>query len=216
MADLNKTDASAAITERLAIVKDNLKKLDKLVGKAEQLEAELAKLKSDEMAILKDSRDDEAKLPELLHIRGAIDLKQATVDSFRGEKSSRGNNVAKEQGSIEVAEKAVHDAGDDVARFFNAFYDATKVRLKEAIQEATKSFIRPEDGDELMNLASRHPNVKQLHFFNLPIFHKGHITGYTEDVRVARNLDNVWADLLASADAIGGELAVSIPDPWLD
>jgi hypothetical protein len=89
------------------------------------------------------------------------------------------------------------------------------VRLRDTIQETTAAFIRPEDGDELMNLASRHPNVKQIHFFNLPIFHKGHVTGYREDVRVARTLDNVWSDLLASADAVGGELAPSIPEPWI-
>ena len=67
-----------------------------------------------------------------------------------------------------------------------------------------------------MNLASRHYNVRQIHLFNLPVFHKDHITGYREDIRVARTLDNVWSDLLASADAIGGELSVSVPDPWME
>src|SRR6185437_13095141 len=87
--DLSKLDSKIAIESRLVVVKQGLAELDKLTGKAEKLESELAKLKEDEVAILKDqSREDDAKLPDLLSVRGAADLKQAAINGLRGEPSS--------------------------------------------------------------------------------------------------------------------------------
>lgn len=66
-----------------------------------------------------------------------------------------------------------------------------------------------------MDLASRHPVVKQIHFFSAPIFRKHFQHGNADVIRDARLLEAIWGDLAKVADEIPGEMAVSIPDPWL-
>jgi hypothetical protein len=90
------------------------------------------------------------------------------------------------------------------------------VNLRATIQEATAIFILPEDHDALWNLASHHPTIKQVTFYSLPIFAKHFQYGYKEVIVHARNLEGTWGDLVRVADSIPGEMAVSIPDPWLE
>lgn len=216
MAELSKLDARVAIESRLATIKKQLSDFDKLTGKAEALEAELANLKQGEAAILRDqTRSDEAKLPDLLTVRGKIDLKQASINDLRGLPSS-GNNTKPIPGKIEIVEQAISKAGEAVSQFLDAFHAAVLVNLQNTIQSTTMAFVRAEDVQELMNLARRHPTIKQLHFFNRPIFGKHHQQGYKEVVYNARNLEATWAYLSEVADSIPGQLEVSIPDPWLE
>jgi hypothetical protein len=214
--DLSKLDARVAIESRLATIKKQLTDFDKLTANAEKLEAELANLKDGEAAILKDqSRSDDAKLPDLLTVRGKIDLKQAAITALRGE-PSRGNNTKPVLGKIEIVEQSLAKAGEDVSQFLKAYHDATLVNLQATIQEATSTFIVAADHDALWNLASHHPDVKQIHFFSPPVFAKHFQHGYKEVVVHARNLQAVWDNLADVADRIPGEMAVSIPDPWLE
>lgn len=216
MADLSKIDARIQIENRLAEVSSALKNLDKLNAKAESLELELSKLKAQEAAILSDNtREDELKLPDLLAVRGLCDLKAAAIAVLR-DAPSTGNFCGPIPGKITQAEEQVHCAGDDAARFLAAYHAAVVVRLKKAIQEATSAFIQEEDAHDLFQIAARHPTVRTILWMQLPSFVKQAIAGYSHDIREARLLQAVWSDLQSSADAIGGELAVSIPDPWLE
>lgn len=214
--ELSKLDARVAIESRLATIKKSLTEFDKLTANAEKLEAELTNLKEGEAAILKDqSRSDDAKLPDLLAIRGKIDLKQAAIDVLRGLPSS-GNNTKPVPGKIEIVEQALMKAGEEVSQFLKAYHDATLVNLQATINEATALFILPEDHQQLWNLASRHPTVREVHFFSLPVFMKHFQHGYKEVVVHARNLQANWDYMVDLADRIPGEMAVSIPDPWLE
>lgn len=214
--DLSKLDSKIAIEDRLSTVKKLLADFDKLTAKAKGLEAELVKLKENESTILQDERRNDAdRLPDLLTVRGQIDLKQAAITALRGE-PSHGNNTKPTPGKIEIVEQALTKAGEVVSQFLAAFHAAVLVNLKDTIQSTTAAFIRAEDIQELMHLAGRHPTVKQLHFISLPVFAKHFQDGYKEVVSNARNLEATWGYLSEVADSVPGELAVSIPDPWLD
>jgi hypothetical protein len=213
--ELSKTDAKTAIEKRLTAVKDKLAALDKLTTKAGQLEAEIAKLKSDEAAILKDeSRDNDAKLPDFLSIRGSIELRQAEIATLRGE-PSRGNNTLPVPGKIDEAEHAVAKAGEDASRFVEAYHAAALVAFQTTVKSSTASFINPEDIHDLMQIAGRHPAVRQLRAFSVPSFAKFFGRGYEDAINSARILPVIWSQLLEAADTIPSKLSVSIPDPWL-
>jgi hypothetical protein len=116
--EISKLDSKIAIEARIEVVRQRLAALDKLVGQAEKLEAELLKLKSQETEILKDGeRTDEAKLKDLLSVRGSVDLKQAAIAALRGE-ASPANNAPATHGKIGDAQEQVAKAGEVSAQFF--------------------------------------------------------------------------------------------------
>jgi hypothetical protein len=214
--DLSKLDAKIAIEGKLANVQSSLKVFSQLTAKAEKLEAELAALKSQEEAILNDERRTDAdRLPDLLTVRGQIDLKQTAVDQLRG-KPAVGNNAKPTTGKIGLAEEVVSKAGEVVGQFLVAYHHAIKVALDDKIADACNGFITKEDRPLLLALAANHPDVKQVHYFDHPIFIKSPVRGYADDIVHARALDIKWSQMAELADKIGGELSVSIPDPWLE
>ena len=78
MPEIKKIDAKIAVESKLADVTKALAALDKLTTRAELLELELSQLRAQEAEILKDeTKSDESKLPNLLGVRGKIDLKSA-------------------------------------------------------------------------------------------------------------------------------------------
>jgi hypothetical protein len=140
MAELSRIDSKIAIEDQLSTVRSALSGLDKLTAQAEKLKAELGDLKNKKSAILKDpSRDDEAKLPDLLAIRGKIDLKQSSIDDLRG-LPSHGNNTKPTPCKIEIVEQAISKAGEVVSQFLTAFHYAILVNLKTTIQNLQKPF----------------------------------------------------------------------------
>jgi hypothetical protein len=216
MSDLSKLDCRIAIESRLADVKAALKELDKLTAKAESLELELSKLKAQESAILADnSKDDESKLPDLLAVRGLIDMKASAIAVLRGT-PSQGNNRPGEKGKVELAQEAVSAAGTVVSQFLRAFHDAAKLTFQEHIANVTSAFVLPEDVGFVTSVASRHPTFRQLSAWSPPLFAEDHIRGWSDATSLARHLDLIWQQLLETAEAIPHEFApVSIPDPWL-
>jgi hypothetical protein len=213
--ELSKAEAKFAIEKRLTVVKDSLGALDKLTAKTGQLEEELSKLKSDEAAILKDeSRDNDAKLPDFLSIRGSIELRQAEIATLRGE-PSHGNNTLPVPGKINETEHAVAKAGEDASRFVEAYHAAVLVAFQTTVKSSTAAFINPEDIHDLMQIAGRHPAVRQLRAFSVPSFAKVFGRGYEDAINSARMLPVIWSQLIEAADTIPGKLSVSIPDPWL-
>jgi hypothetical protein len=81
---------------------------------------------------------------------------------------------------------------------------------------ATEGFITKEDVPHLLMIAANHPDVKQVQNIDHPVFMKNWERGYADDVRNARVLDIKWSQMAETADKIGGELSVSIHDPWME
>jgi hypothetical protein len=215
MADISKVDAHIALESRLLDVSNALRALDQLVSKAEGLEAELAVLKAKESGILSDSsKSDDKKLPDLLNVRGSIDLKQASIDALRGVKGT--NNVPAIKGQVEQAEEQVAAKATIVSQFLTAFHAAALVTLEQHIAKQTEAFVLPSHVPELMITAGKHPNVRQLQAFWAPLYLKDIVRGYDEAISQARSLPAIWKNLSDVADGIPHDLApVSIPDPWL-
>jgi hypothetical protein len=125
-------------------------------------------------------------------------------------------NAEKLDERIRNDEEAVNRESNIVSQFLEAFHAAVLVNLQNVIQSTTEAFILKEDIQHVMQLAMRHPNVRQIHHHNIPFFFKHSGTSYADDVRPARTLDIIWGQLVEAADSIPGELEVSIPAPWLE
>jgi hypothetical protein len=215
MPELTKLDAKIAIESKLTEIKSILTDLDKLTSKAESLELEMDKLKAQEAAILADtSRDDDAKLPELLAVRAKVDLKSAAIASLRGVKAAA-NNVDSAKGKIEVVEEIVEAVGTVVGQLFKAFNDAVIVAFKEHTIEATRFFVQEEDRPVLDQLRHRHPLYREMNAFVPPHFGKDHIRGHADSISNARNLEPVWSRLKENAEGYS-DLEVSVHDAWLE
>lgn len=168
MPELIKLDARIAVESKLADVAKALDTLDKLTAKAESLELELSKLKAQESALLKDDpRSDESKLPNLLGVRGKIDLKIAAIETLRG-KPAVSNNIQAVKGKIDVASEELQVIGEKVSQLFKAWNDASLVAYHAHTVEATKAFVQPEDHPTLRQLCARHPLYRQLDAFTPP------------------------------------------------
>jgi hypothetical protein len=198
---------------RLASVKSALTVRDKLVAKAEKLEAE--SLRAAERAILADtSRSDEDKLPELLKARGSIDLKVAAIADLRGVPSTA-NNLGAAKGKIEQAEEVVAGIGRIVGQLFKAWNDANIVSYHAHVAEISKGFVQSEDYPALRQLCARHPLCRQLDAFTPPLFVSHHQLGHAVSIQEARNLEAIWKQLQVNAQGYD-DLSVSVHDAWID
>lgn len=121
MPEIAKIDAKVAVESKLSDVTKALATLDKLTTRAELLELELSQLRAQEADILKDdTKSDESKLPNLLGVRGKIDLKAAAIASLRGTPSA-GNNLPAVKGKIDIASEEVQRIGEIVGQLFKAW-----------------------------------------------------------------------------------------------
>jgi hypothetical protein len=112
-------------------------------------------------------------------------------------------------------EHAVAKAGEDASRFVEAYHAAALVAFQTTVKSSTAAFINPEDIHDLMQIAGRHPAVRQLRTFSVPSFAKVFGRGYEDAINSARMLPVISSQLIEAADTIPGKLSVSIPDPWL-
>jgi hypothetical protein len=206
MPELSKDTATAEINRKLETTKAALAYLDKLTAKLTKLEAERADLQAGESKLLKDERDDETKLPELLALRARLDLKQAAIDALRTH-PAKGNNIAPEKGQIDQQGERVAAVGTILAQLFKAWNDASLVAHKAHITETIKDIVQQEDLPLVLSACSQHPLYRQLESFYPPHFHSG-------DISQARSLPDIWEQLLVNAESYG-KLEVSVHDAWI-
>jgi hypothetical protein len=202
MANLSKLDARIAVETKLQNVRNALAVLDKHTAQRAKIQQDIDKLNADEKALIASEDNHEERLQELLRLRAGRDLKTAAAATLDQRINDDG--------------EAINRESTVVAQFLTAFHAAVLVNLQNVIQNTTEAFILKEDINHVMQLAMRHPSVKQIHHHHVPIFVKHWDTGYAEDIRSARTLDIIWSQLVEVADSIPGELEVSIPQPWLD
>lgn len=208
MPELSKDSAVAEINRKLETIGAALAYLDKLTAKAEKLSREFDDLKNDEDKLLKDERDDETKLPELLALRARLDLKQAAIDALRT-LPAKGNNVAPEKGQIELQQERVASVGTVLAQLFKAWNDASLVAHKAHITETLKDIVQQEDLPLVLSACSQHPLYRQLESFYPPYF------GGADSIASARALQGQWEQLLENAAGYP-DLSVSVHDAWVD
>jgi hypothetical protein len=206
MPELSKDAAEAEINRKLETAKAALAYLDKLTAKLTKLTAELDDLRAEESKLLKDERDDETKLPELLALRARLDLKQAAIDALRT--IAKGNNVAPEKGQIELQGERVAAVSTIVSQLFKAWNDASLVAHKAHITKTLKDIVQKEDLPLVLMACSQHPLNRQLESFSPPHFHAGSISQ-------ARSLPDIWKQLLVNAESYR-KLEVSVHDAWLN
>jgi hypothetical protein len=202
MPEISKLDAKIAIEGKLQNVRNALAILDKHVAQRAKLQGEIDKLNADEAQLIAREDNHEERLQELLRLQAGRTLKTA--------------NAEKLDERIRNDEEAVNRESNVVSQFLEAFHAAVLVNLQNVIQSTTEAFILKEDIQHVMQLAMRHPNVRQIHHHNIPFFFKHSGTSYADDVRTARTLDIIWGQLVEAADSIPGQLEVSIPQPWLE
>jgi hypothetical protein len=215
MPEIKKIDAKIAVESKLADVTKALAALDKLTTRAELLELELSQLRAQEAEILKDeTKSDESKLPNLLGVRGKIDLKSAAIASLRGTPSA-GNNIAAVKGKIDIASEEVQRIGEIVSQLFKAWNDSNLLAFQAHTIEATKFFVKEEDRPVLEQLRDRHSLYREMKAFSPPYFGKHHQHGYADSVINARNLEVIWDQLQTNA-GIYPDLEVSVHDAWIE
>jgi hypothetical protein len=215
MPEIKKIDAKIAVESKLADVTKALAALDKLTTRAELLELELSQLRAQEVDILKDeARSDESKLPNLLGVRGKIDLKIAAIETLRG-RPSQGNNISAVKSKIDIASEEVQVIGEKVSQLFKAWNDSNLVAYHAHTVEATKSFVQAEDHPVLRQLCARHPLYRQLDAFTPPFFGRDYLRGYADSISNARNLEAIWEQLQANAEGYS-DLEVSVHDAWIE
>jgi hypothetical protein len=178
MPELSKLDAKIAVEVRLQNVRNALSILDKHTNQRAKIQQDIDKLNADEAQLIAREDNHEERLQELLRLRAGRDLKTANAEAL--------------DKRIKDDEETVNRESSVVTQFLEAFHAAVLVNLQNVIQIKTEAFILKEDIQHVMQIAMRHPNVRQIHHHNIPFFFKHSGTSYADDVRIARSLDIMW------------------------